>query len=90
MTFEWDTRKATLNLRKHGISFDEASTAFGDLRSITIRDPYHSIEEERSLLLGRSFRGRLVVVVHTEMADRIRMISARKATRAERRKYEES
>ena len=89
MTFEWDTRKAALNIRKHGISFDEASTAFGDLRSITIPDPYHSIEEERFILLGRSFRGRLVVVVHTETADRIRMISARKATRAERRKYEE-
>jgi uncharacterized DUF497 family protein len=90
MTFEWDSRKAALNLRRHEISFDEASTAFGDLRSRTIRDPYHSIGEERFILLGRSFRGRIVVVVHTERADRIRLISARKATRAERRRYEEN
>ena len=90
MTFEWDMRKAALNVRKHGVSFDEASTAFGDLRSITIPDPDHSTGEERFILLGHSFRGRLVVVVHTERADRIRMISARNANRAERRKYEES
>ncbi len=90
MIFEWDTRKAESNLRKHGVSFNEATTAFGDLLSFTIPDPIHSTGEERFILLGRTFRGRLIVVVHTERGDTIRLISAREATRAERRTYEEN
>ncbi len=65
MPFEWHARKASANLRKHGVSFDEAATAFGDIRSIAIADPGHSVSEERLILIGRSIRGRLLVVVHT-------------------------
>lgn len=89
MIFEWHSRKAVSNMRKHGVSFDEATTAFGDLRSITISDPDHSVDEERYILLGESLRGRLLVVVHTERGDRIRLISARQATGPEHRTYEE-
>ena len=89
MIFEWHSRKAVSNMRKHGVSFDEATTAFGDLRSITIPDPDHSVEEERYILLGKSLRGRLLVVAHTEQGDRIRLISARQASGPERRIYEE-
>jgi uncharacterized DUF497 family protein len=76
------------NLEKHDVAFDEAATAFGDPLSLTIPDPDHSDDEERFVLLGQSFRGRLVVVVHTGRAERIRIISARIATRNERRTYE--
>ena len=76
MTFEWDARKAATNLRKHGVTFDEASTAFADPLSLTVPDPDHSIEEDRFVLLGLSYRGRLLVVVHTERGDNIRIISA--------------
>ncbi|MDQ7825463.1 MAG: BrnT family toxin [Candidatus Eremiobacteraeota bacterium] len=89
MLFEWDPMKARLNLEKHGISFDEASTAFQDFLSITISDPSHSEGEERFVLLGYSHRNRLLVVVHTEQKDRIRIISARPATRKESLSYEE-
>jgi uncharacterized DUF497 family protein len=64
--FEWDPEKAVENERKHGVSFDEAATAFGDPLSLTISDPDHSDDEERFVLLGESYAGRLVVVVHTE------------------------
>lgn len=74
----------------HGVSFEEASTTFGDLSSLTIYDPLHSENEDRFIVIGNSNRGRLLVVVHTEREDRIRMISARPATRNERRQYEES
>jgi uncharacterized protein len=87
--FEWDPEKAGANERKHGVSFGEAATAFGDPLSLTIADPDHSDREDRFVLLGESFRGRLLVVVHTEREDRIRLISARLATRRERRAYEE-
>lgn len=90
MEFEWDREKAAENERKHGVSFDEASTAFGDPLSLTISDPDHSDDEERFLLLGESYSGRLVVVVHTERLERIRIISARLATGRERRPYEEA
>lgn len=89
LTFEWDSDKAVANVRKHGVSFEEAATAFGDPLSLTVPDPQHSGRDERSLLLGESKRGRLVVVVHTERGNAIRIISARLATSKERRSYEE-
>ena len=76
LTFEWDRRKAASNLQKHGVSFEEAATAFGDPLSVTIQDPDHSEEEERFILLGRSETERLLTVVHTERGDTIRIISA--------------
>jgi len=84
LAFEWDRRKAASNLQKHGVSFEEAATAFGDPLSVTIRDPDHSEEEERFVLLGR-----FLVVVHTERGDTIRIISARLAKGHERKAYEE-
>jgi len=87
--FEWDPRKARRNLRKHGIDFDEASTVFADILSITIPDPDHAEDEERWVTMGLSNRQRLLVVVHTEEGETIRIISARTADRLERRKYEE-
>ena len=90
MLFEWDPRKARSNSAKHGVSFDEASTAFQDSLSITIGDPLHSADEERFVLIGNSCRNRLLVVVHTERGSRIRIISARPATSRERRNYEEN
>jgi uncharacterized DUF497 family protein len=90
LRFVWDREKATANLRKHAVDFHEGATAFGDLLSITIPDPEHSIGEERWLLLGQSAAGRLLVVAHTERGDEIRIISARPATRGERQTYEEN
>jgi uncharacterized DUF497 family protein len=90
VNFEWDSDKAQRNLRKHGVSFDEAATAFGDPLSMTIDDPDHSVGEERLLLLGRTLVGRLVVVAHLDDGETIRLISARIAERHERRDYEES
>ena len=87
LTFEWDKRKAASNLQKHGVGFDEAATAFSDPLSITIPDPDHSEKEDRCILVGESFRGRLLVVVHTERSDNLRLISARLATPTERRTY---
>jgi len=89
LLFEWDPRKARRNLMIHGVSFDEASTAFQDPLSQTIADPLHSEDEKRFVLLGRSHRNRLLVVVHTERGDRIRLISARLASTRERVRYEE-
>jgi hypothetical protein len=89
LLFEWDPGKARRNLRMHGVSFDEASTAFRDPLSKTIDDPLHSEDEARFVLLGLSHRNRLLVVVHTERGDRIRLISARLATNTERVRYEE-
>ncbi|MBI4728506.1 MAG: BrnT family toxin [Acidobacteria bacterium] len=89
MEFEWDPAKAVENERKHDVSFDEAATVFGDALSLTIPDPGHSDQEDRFVLLGESFRGRFLVVVHTVREDRIRIIGARMATRTERRGYEE-
>lgn len=90
MEFEWDAAKAESNLEKHGVSFDEAATAFGDPLSITIADPDHSTDEDRFVLLGEAYTGRLVVVIHTERGARIRVISARLATRRERLSYEQN
>jgi uncharacterized protein len=91
LRFTWDQRKAAANRRKHGVSFEEAATAFGDPLSLTIPDPEHSQAEHRFIPLGRSARQRLLVVVHVERgADEYRIISARTATRIERRQYEEA
>ena len=88
--FEWDPRKATSNLAKHGVSFEEATTVFGDPRSLTIPDPEHSVTEQRFILLGRSHSGRLLVVLHTERGDHLRVISGRLASRKERKTYEQA
>ena len=88
MQFEWDPAKALRNLAKHGISFDEASTVFGDPLAGTISDPQRSADEERLVTIGHSDRGVLIVVVHVERGSRTRIISARRATRRERRRYE--
>jgi len=88
MQFEWDPNKAAENLRKHGVSFEEASTVFGDPLAITIDDPDHSVSEFRSLTTGQSLRQRVIIVAHTERGDRIRIIHARETTRHERRQYE--
>jgi uncharacterized protein len=90
MRFEWDPRKAQLNLRKHRISFEEATTVFRDPLSATGSDPDHSLTEKRFLTFGVSSKGRLLTVSHTELGDSIRLISARRATGQERRIYEES
>lgn len=92
LRFEWDPAKAKRNLRRHRVSFEEATTAFDDELSLTVPDPSHSFGEERFVLIGQSSRGRLVVVAFTEHGtdiDRIRIISARLADRGERRNYEE-
>ncbi len=87
--FEWDSRKASSSLRNHKVSFEEAATAFADPPSLTIGDPDHSDDEDRFILLGMSYRNRLLVVVHTERGDVIRMISARKATGKEKLQYDQ-
>ncbi|MGH9896227.1 MAG: BrnT family toxin [bacterium] len=88
-TFEWDPAKAETNERKHGVTFEEAATAFGDPFGIVIDDPRHSLGETRLALLGYSQSNRLLAVMFTERGDRIRLISARTATRRERHHYEE-
>ena len=87
--FEWDAKKAESNARRHRVAFDEASTVFGDPLSILMPDPDHSLREKRYLLLGMSNRRRLLVVAFAERPPRTRLISARRATRQERREYEE-
>lgn len=89
LRFVWDPRKAAANVRKHGVGFQEATTVFDDTLSVTIPDPDHSEDEQRFLLLGLSSRRRLLVVAHTEREESIRIISARRANRRERRTYEE-
>ena len=90
MRFEWDSRKAKLNLRKHRVSFEEATTAFRDPLSATSSDPDHSVTENRFLTFGMSSKGRLLTVSHTELGDSIRIVSARRATKQERSIYEET
>jgi uncharacterized DUF497 family protein len=89
LIFEWDAKKAGQNLGKHGVLFDEASTVFADPLAQTIPDPLHSEDETRFVTTGMSYRRRQLVVVYTERAERIRIISARTATPRERNKYEE-
>ena len=87
MNFEWDIRKAASNLRKHGISFDEAVTVFGDMQAVTFADTDHSDHEDRNRTYGFSCKSRLLVVVHTERPNKIRIISARKAAPYEQTIY---
>ena len=89
LSFEWDAAKADANWKKHGILFEEASTIFCDPLSLTIPDPLHSDEEDRWVTTGESHQRRLLVVVTTDRGDTIRLVSARRATRRERRNYEE-
>jgi hypothetical protein len=88
LKFEWDPDKAVSNARKHRVSFEEAASVFGDPLAYTFEDPDHSIGEERMLTFGVSSMGRLLVVVHVERGEVLRIISARKATRHERHLYE--
>ena len=87
LIFEWDTNKAQINLIKHRVSFEEASSLFVDDNSITINDPMHSLYEKRYITLGRSFEKRLLVVIHTDRGDKIRIISARLASGKEKKQY---
>jgi uncharacterized protein len=89
MDFEWDDAKANANERKHGVTFPEAMTVFGDPISITGYDPRHADDEDRFLTMGTSIDGRLLVVSHTDRGDSIRIISARLASRRERKDYED-
>jgi uncharacterized DUF497 family protein len=88
MQFEWDPNKAAENLKNHGISFDEASSVFGDPLATTIDDPDHSIDEFRFLTMGHTKNQRLIVVAHTEREGGVRIISAREPTPRERKQYE--
>lgn len=89
LQFEWDCKKAAHNLKKHKVSFAEASTVLQDRLSSTMPDPDHSRGEERYITIGWSERHRLLMVSHTDRVDRIRIISARELTRSEREAYEE-
>ena len=89
LSFEWDAAKATANLKKHRVSFDEATTVLIGSFSITIPDPDHSVDEQRYIDIGISDNGRVLVVVYTERGSNIRIISCRKATPSERKLYEE-
>jgi hypothetical protein len=86
--FEWNREKAARNLAKHGVDFREAATVFGDPLAITFDDPDHSEEEDRYITFGHSEDGRLLIVSHCERGEKVRIISARRATPKERRFYE--
>jgi uncharacterized protein len=88
MQFEWDNKKAKLNLKKHGVNFAEAQTVFDDIFCIEFYDPKHSIEEHRFLIVGESNAGRLLIISFTERENLIRIISAREITAQERKDYE--
>ena len=88
MEFEWDANKAAENLRKHGVSFIEAATVFGDFLGTTVPDPAHSFGEHRFITVGLSNSGRLLIVAHAERGDRVRIITARTLTAKEKRAYE--
>lgn len=89
MQFEWDEQKAASNLNKHGVSFEEAVTVFGDPLSDTLPDPAHSLDEHRFIIIGSTESGRILVVAHTDDGQTVRIISAREATHEERQFYEE-
>jgi uncharacterized protein len=89
LEFEWDAQKAETNLRKHRVSFEEAATVFGDSLAVIFDDEAHSLEEAREIIIGHSDRSRLLLVSFTERSAKIRIISARRATKTERRDYEE-
>jgi uncharacterized DUF497 family protein len=88
--FEWDPEKAKRNLRKHNVSFEEGATVFLDPLAVTYPDPDHAHEEDREITIGYSNRQRLLFVSHIQRSSRMRIISAREATRKERRQHEES
>jgi uncharacterized DUF497 family protein len=88
-TFEWNAKKARRNLRKHGVSFEEAKSVFLDPLSITVADPAQTVAEDRFVDIGASAQGRVLVVVYTERGSNIRLISCRKATSMEARAYEQ-
>jgi len=90
MKFEWDKKKAKSNLKKHKVSFDEAVEVFNDPLSITISDPLHSDDEDRFTDIGVTKKKRLLIVSYTERGSKIRIITCREATAAERKKYEEN
>ncbi len=90
LNFEWDPKKAASNLKKHGISFEEACTVFGDTLSLTISDSLTSSNEERFVTTGETSHRKLVVVVHVDKGDNVRIISARRVTKHERKTYEKS
>ena len=90
LTFEWDEEKDLSNRKKHGVSFDAAKTVFNNPFSITIADVQHSEDEHRYIDIGLSARGRLIVVSYTERASNIHIISCRKATKSERKSYEQA
>lgn len=89
MLVEWDDEKAAANKEKHGVSFEEAASVLEDPLSLTFRDPDHSVEEERFLTFGHDVSGRILMVAHTDRGEAVRLISARRATGAEHRFYEE-
>jgi uncharacterized DUF497 family protein len=89
MDFEWDDAKAEANERKHGVSFAEAMTVLADPLSLTGYDPDHSVDEDRFITMGLSAAGRMLLVSHTDRGEKVRIISARKASRGERRDYED-
>jgi uncharacterized DUF497 family protein len=89
MRFSWNPKKAASNLHKHGISFEEAATVFGDPLSDTFPDPDHSLEEYRFVIIGSSESGKMLLVAHTDDGEVVRLISAREMTRGERKSYEE-
>lgn len=88
-TFEWNAKKARRNLRKHGVSFEEAKSVFLDPLSIAVADPAQTVAEDRFVDIGASAQGRVLVVVYTERGSNIRLISCRKATSMEARAYEQ-
>lgn len=90
LKFEWDPKKARSNLSKHGVSFAEALTVFGDLLARVFDDEDHSIEEQREIIIGHSAKERMLVVCFTAQGESVRIFSARKATRRERKDYEEN
>jgi uncharacterized DUF497 family protein len=90
MIYEWDARKAAANLKKHGVSFPDAATVFLNPLAMTYPDPDHSVDEQQEVTIGHTIRQQLVFVSHCERGDRIRIITARLATRPERKQYEEA
>ncbi|HEX3253715.1 MAG TPA: BrnT family toxin [Pyrinomonadaceae bacterium] len=89
MDYEWDEAKSASNREKHGVSFEEAATVFGDPLYVDFYDPDHSVDEHRYLIMGQSTAGRLLIVSYTERDEVVRLISAREVTSSERRAYEE-
>lgn len=90
MVYEWDSGKAAANLKKHRIAFAEAATVFLDPLAVTYQDPDHSEGEQRYVTIGQSTRGRVILVAHLDRGDRVRIISARRATRKEAHEFRET